>query len=226
MTYDLSAVGGEAFYDTDKNTVNIFQKTYNDYLEQIKGIRLDSIAHKLGARCEKNKLTITFFNAEYTVSVDKISDSAGKKPALDICVILSKYILLCPAIPPNDHQWVSYRNFKNSSPLVGYFKKEVEDAISSLYSDKIHTLKNSSASLAGYRPSLSANYDFVVQFDALPMIPIILLFNNADEEFPATCSILFESQAEKYLDCECLAMLGRQLFSHLKLPLNDNTAIP
>ncbi len=162
MTYDLSAVGGEAFYDTDKNTVNIFQKTYNDYLEQIKGIRLDSIAHKLGARCEKNILTITFFNAEYTVSVDKISDSAGKKPALD----------------------------------------------------------------TGYRPSLSANYDFVVQFDALPMIPIILLFNNADEEFPATCSILFESQAEKYLDCECLAMLGRQLVNHLKLPLNDNTAIP
>ena len=48
------------------------------------------------------------------------------------------------------------------------------------------------------------------------MIPIIILYNDADEEFSAKCSVLFESRAEKYLDAECLAMIGWQLFSHLK----------
>jgi hypothetical protein len=43
-----------------------------------------------------------------------------------------------------------------------------------------------------------------------------MLFNDADEEFPATCCVLFESRAETYLDMECIAMLGRQLFIHLK----------
>ena len=198
-----------------KSKGSIFQQTYDNYLELIKDINLDSITHKLGARHEKNKIKIKLFNNEYTISTEGISDPSGQKPSYDICVILSKYILLCPVAPANDHEWVAYRNFKNSAPLVDYFKNEVEEAISSLFSGKLNTLQKASESLAGYPPSLKANYDFVTQFDALPMIPIVLLYNNSDEEFPVTCSILFESQAEKYLDCECLAMLGRQLLSHL-----------
>ena len=205
-----------------KNKERIFQKTYNDYLELIKDINLDFISPKLGAKHEKNKIKIKLFNNEYTISAEKISDSSGQKPSFSICVILSKYILLCPKTSPNDHDWVSYRNFKNSAPLIDYFNNEVEEAISSHFSKKTIKLRKASEALCGFPPSLKANYDFVVQFDALPMIPLILLFNDSDEEFPATCSILFESQAERYLDCECLAMLGRQLFSHLKKELKDN----
>ncbi|CAN2041866.1 hypothetical protein GMMP15_50054 [Candidatus Magnetomoraceae bacterium gMMP-15] len=43
-----------------------------------------------------------------------------------------------------------------------------------------------------------------------------MLFNDADDEFEAKCSVLFERRAEKYLDLECLAMLGRHLFTCLK----------
>ena len=73
--------------------------------------------------------------------------------------------------------------------------------------------------LGGYPPALEVQYDFAMQFDALPMIPLILLFNDLDEEFPATCSMLFQSRIEKYLDAECIAMLGRQLFFQLKKAL-------
>jgi len=52
--------------------------------------------------------------------------------------------------------------------------------------------------------------------DALPRVPVILLFNDADDEFPAQSSVLFEQRAEKYLDPECLAMAGRLLFTRLK----------
>jgi hypothetical protein len=43
-----------------------------------------------------------------------------------------------------------------------------------------------------------------------------LLFNDADEEFPARCTVLFEKRAEHYLDMECLAMVGMRLFEYLK----------
>jgi hypothetical protein len=55
-----------------------------------------------------------------------------------------------------------------------------------------------------------------MQFEALPQIPVILLFNDADDEFPAQSSVLFERKAEKYLDPECLSMAGRLLFTCLK----------
>ena len=57
------------------------------------------------------------------------------------------------------------------------------------------------------------------------MIPVIMLYNDADEEFSAKCSVLFESRAEKYLDAECIAMLGRQLFRHLKKALKKAVII-
>jgi Domain of unknown function (DUF3786) len=47
-------------------------------------------------------------------------------------------------------------------------------------------------------------------------VPILLVFNDRDEDFPAHCSLLFERRAEKYLDMECLAMLGWALSERLK----------
>ena len=77
-------------------------------------------------------------------------------------------------------------------------------------------MKQAGEALGGYRPSISLQYDFSMQFDALPRIPILLLLNDADEEFPAHCSVLLQRRAETYLDAECLAILARMLPSNLK----------
>ncbi len=59
------------------------------------------------------------------------------------------------------------------------------------------------------------DYDLSVQFVALPRIPILLLFNDADVEFGASCLVLFESCAKAFLDPECLAMVGAKLAREL-----------
>lgn len=70
--------------------------------------------------------------------------------------------------------------------------------------------------LGGYPPQMPVTYDVALQFDALPKVPVLLLVNDRDAEFPARCSVLFERHAESYLDAECLAITGRYLFSCLK----------
>jgi hypothetical protein len=57
--------------------------------------------------------------------------------------------------------------------------------------------------------------DFLSSFIVLPRVPILLLFNEADEDFPAQSSVLFEHRARHYLDMECLAMVGTLLVEHL-----------
>jgi len=49
----------------------------------------------------------------------------------------------------------------------------------------------------------------------LPKVPVLLLFDDADEEFPAQCKVLFERRAKNYLDPECLAILGMLLSDFL-----------
>ena len=165
-----------------------------------------------------------FFQGEHTISAQGIIDASGKKPSHDICVILSKYILLCPAnrperqskSQPDSQEWVSYRNFKNSAPLHHYFNKEVEGAITALVANQLSFLDKASKLLGGSLSSLRISYDFAAQLNALPKVPLILLYNTPDEEFPADCFILFQAQCEQYLDCESIAMLGRQLYISLK----------
>ncbi len=194
----------------------VFDRNYEDYLAQLENIPIESIAPNLGGKVENGVIKIPLFGINYDVSVSGITDPYGNKPTYDVCVVLSKYLLLCPEAPQRCAEWVSFRDFKDSGPLTNYFNNDVERSIASYFKGNIEGLKKSGKSISGYRPNLDVNYDFTMQFDALPKIPAILLFNDADEEFSAKCSVLFERRAEKYLDAECIAMLGWQLFNHLR----------
>ncbi len=199
----------------------IFEQSYENYLQQLSKLSFESIAEKIGAeKYKKNILKISLYKNDYEISAEKIVDSSGKKPTYDICVILSKYLLMSPDKPPENKNWVLFRNFKDSGPLINYFTNNIENKIASHFSSKITDLKKVSNILGGYPPALEADYDYAVQFDALPMIPIVLLYNDQDEEFSAKCSLLFENRAEEYLDAECISMIGWQLYSNLKKNLN------
>ncbi len=198
------------------NKESVFKKTYENYLAQVNGIDFNSVKQKLGVEVENNEMIIPLFGKLYNVSGTGISDPGGKQPMLDICVILCKYILLCPQIPPKEKDWISFRDLKDSGPLTTYFENDVERAIATYFDGRLGDMRNAGRTLQGYSPDIEVSYDMSMQFDALPKVPLVMLFNDADDEFSATCSVLFERRAENYLDPECLAMVGRCLFIYLK----------
>ena len=198
------------------NDETIFEKNYNAYLSRIEAISFESIAVHLGAEVADDTLILEMFTDDFTVSTTGIKGPSGEKPSYDICVILCKYMLMCPETPPQNGDWVGYRDFKDSGPLGHYFSSAVEGAIGSHFSGQLKVLKEAATRIGGFPPGLDIQCDLAVQLNALPMVPLIVLFNDADEEFPATCSILFERRAQDYLDAECLAMLGYQLAMRLK----------
>jgi hypothetical protein len=205
---------------------SIYEKTYRDYLVQIEGLDWTSLGEKLGCDVEGNEAFIPVFGRVHRVSGKGVFDPWEKQPALDLSVILFKYLLLCPDIPPKDSEWVSYRGLKNSGPLTKYFSNDVEQAIAEGFKGRVDALAQAGEVLGGYPPAIQASYDLTMQLDALPHIPLVILYNDADDEFPATCSVLFERRAERYLDAECLAMLGRLLFIRLKEAADPGTDFP
>jgi len=197
----------------------VFEKHYNDYLQQLKTLDFDTIVPKLGGLVNENfqgkSFSLPFFGQSYDISPQGIINSSGKKPMYDVCIVLCRYLLMCPEKLPHDRKWVAFRDLKDSGPLTVYFRDNVEQAISTGFAGKRDELKHCMAGLNGYLPNLDVSYDLAMQVDALPKIPMVLLFNDADELFPPECSILFEKQVEAYLDAECIAMLGHQLVSQL-----------
>ena len=195
---------------------SVFKETYQNYLDQIGKIDLDSRADKLGGRIIKNEMVLSFFGQPYRISSRGIIDPSGKQPPMGISVVLCKYLLLCPDIPSLDKEWVSFRDFKNTAPLVHSFVNHTEQPIVRNFSNHLEDLAEACEKLGGRDPDLDLNYQLIMKLYPLPKVPVLLLFDDADEEFPAQCKVLFERRAEHYLDPECLAIIGTLLNQYLK----------
>jgi hypothetical protein len=123
---------------------------------------------------------------------------------------------MCPEYDPIEDDWVSFKDFKDAAPFAGSFINYTEVPLAHHFAGNLTGLKKAARTLGGQSPDVAFPYDLSLQFAALPKVPLLMLFNDADAEFAARCAVLFERRAEKYLDMECLAMVGMQLFEWLK----------
>jgi Domain of unknown function (DUF3786) len=194
----------------------VFEETYAKYLTQISALDLENVAARIGGVFDGGKIEVKLFSRTYRVSGEGIADPEGRRPTFDQCVILSKYLILAPGYPPTQSEWVNYRGLKDAGPLTTFFSNGIEGAIAGEFAGRAATLRQAGLKLEGFAPEMDAAYDVALQFAALPKVPMVMLLNDADDEFPSQCSVLFERRAEAYLDAECLAMLGSLLFTLLK----------
>ena len=199
---------------SEKSTV--FKKTYTEYLAQISSIDFSTKQERLGVKLEGREIVVPFFGKSYRFSSNSIADPSGKRPDFGTCVVLCKYLLLCTAGSPQESDWVSYRDFKEAGPLTHFFVSNVENPIAATFSGLAGDLEKACVAFGGTRPDIQLSYDLIMRFDPLPKVPLLMLFNDADDDFPANCSVLFESRAEKYLDAESLAILGGIFTDRLK----------
>ena len=198
-----------------KKKAAVFEKTYQEYLDRISGIDFLSRASMLGAERSADTLVISFYGEPYQVSADGVTDDTGNRANFAICVALCQYILQCPKDTPEDGSWVTYREFRDAGPLVGYFAANTNKTIETEFAGKVSDLEKASQALGGEEFDDGSSYDVSLKFNFLPKIPVLLRFNDQDNEFPAQCAILFRESAEKYLDMECLAIGGTFLSGRL-----------
>jgi hypothetical protein len=194
----------------------VFKQTYQHYLRQLEQLELPLISKRLNIEHENGLLHIPFFNRIYRVSGEGILDPSNKKAPFDVCIILFKYLMMCPSQPPSDRTWASYKDFKDAAPLISTFRNRAEGAVASHFSGRLTDLESACRHMQAQVPEIELSYSLTMQFQALPTIPLLLLFNDADEEFPAQSSILFERRVAQYLDMESLAILGLLFAGYLK----------
>ena len=198
----------------DKSSV--YEETYAKYQARISRLDFKKIADRLGVEMVGEELIIPFFGKPIRLSTAGISGPSVGRPNFSVCVVLFKYLLLCPDHDPAGNDWVSFKDFKDSAPFAGAFFNYTEIPLAKYFSGRLKVLDAACRGIQGYPPAATFSYDLCMQFTALPKIPLLILFNDADEEFPAQCAVLFEKRAEKYLDMECLAMVGMLLVEYLK----------
>lgn len=191
---------------------SVFEKTYHDYIGQIAALDMAPRASILGGEFKDNVLSIPFLGESHQISSTGIVDASGRQADFGACVVMCKYILLCPQTPPaSDASWVTFKDFKDAQPLIGYFDQNALQRIAGHFSGKPASLHEACLKLGGKKHDDNTAYDLSMKLPALPKIPVVLKFNDRDDEFPAQAVLLFQITTESYLDMECVAILGTYL---------------
>lgn len=189
----------------------IFKEIFNNYLAEVAALDLTGKEEKLGIKADGNTIEIPFFNQIYTITSETITDRNGRPAAHSVSVILCKYLILCPEVPETSKELVTYKDFRDAAPYVLGFGNTAEKPISREFSGQLDALEKACKDLGGTACDLGISCDLSYGFQALPEVPVYLMFNDQDEDFPADCSLLFQRRAASYLDMECLAMIGMVL---------------
>lgn len=194
----------------------VFGAILADYLARIEGLPNPAdIAARLGVAWEDGRYRIPFFERGYAVEARRMADESGAPPGHAVAVILAKYLLLCPARPAADPTLVSYRDFRDSAPYVGGFHNTAERPVARHFGGRTEDLRQQCRQMGGQPFPTDAPYQLAFRFQALPRVPVFLLFNDADADFPAQATVLFQRDAAGWLDMECLAMVGGVLAARL-----------
>ena len=193
----------------EPNAGDIFHDTYQMYLKQLRELDLASVSKRMGVQLQDGAVPVHLFGGEHHVSGRGIAFPEEKEGLMHAeIVVLCKYVILYPEEDPEGDVWVTFKDFKNAAPFVGGFSTNAEQPISKTFSGRLDQLSEACSKIGGREPITELSYDLIRTFPALPQVPLMLLFNDADEEFPAEAAILFEQRAHKFLDTECLAILG------------------
>lgn len=198
---------------TEKST--IFKKTREAYIQQINAVEMARVATSLGFLKGPAGYTVPLFNRVYTVTPKDIVDADGRPAAFDVCVVLSRYLIMGAGAPDTRLEWAAFRDFKDAGPLLKFFADNVAGAITRGFRGRVAALAAAADWMGGCPESGGLAYDVAFRFKALPQIGMLLLFNDADCNFGADCRVLFERRTERYLDMECVAMLGARLATGL-----------
>jgi len=186
-------------------------EAYQDCHDQLADLDLGRCADVLGLHSEGAGLIIPFYDAVYRLSGGNFNNSDGQAPTEAVGLVLCRYLLNCPAEPLPHGRLLTFREIDGAGPLVSSFATNTNKVVTSTFAQDVKALESVGRGMGGSRRDGSAGYDLVMEFSALPRVPIVLQFNGADDPFPAQCSVLFNASAQGYLDMQTLFILGTYL---------------
>jgi hypothetical protein len=119
-------------------------------------------------------------------------------------MIILHYLVGADGTAVAEH-WVSYRDLPGARYHEPAFIAEVEGPLSRGLAGHLDSLRPWAKRNA--RP-LELPGDMAIAWDVLPRVPLLIIFNEADEEFGASARVLFDISAPGYLPTEDLSVLA------------------
>lgn len=196
----------------------IFEEVYQTCLPQIKEFDFKEKSEILGIQKKNGLFIFPFFNRELTYENGDFIDFCGNEVLPAIKFVLSRYMMMCPQkASKGSGRLLTFREFPGAGPLFSRFVNNTSKIVETTFSGRIEELKERCRRLNGFFLKTDS-HDLSVRFRALPRIPMLFNFNDAEDRMPAQAGFLFHDNAGDYLDLDTLSIISTSLTGSLIKP--------
>ncbi len=192
-----------------------YEKVYQELLQRLARHDLAGAAQALGLEMAGTAVRVPCLGRDYLVGGGEIRAADGSAAPLTHRVVLAYYLMHGGRGEPAQ-RFVPYRELPGGQDFARSLSGMVEDRLARFFSGKLPLLETAVAARGGRPWQVESSVDGAWLFPALPRVPLLLTFYDADEEFPAEAKLFYDLTAPNFLDLECLAVLGLMLVLELE----------
>ena len=171
-------------------------------------------AEEIGAHLLKNGLVqLKSFNRTLTISPETLE----VKGAFDLWhdLIALQYIADSDGCAPSN-QWMGLTEFKDGGVVRGSsFDAEIRAKAGNYFTNRSIRDIDAACRLTGGSPYPHQG-NAAYRFDLMPLIPVLAIFWLADDEFPASAKVLFDSNVGHHLGVEAAGTAALLLMDMLE----------
>lgn len=197
-----------------------YTKIVRENLSRLYGNLPHDLADNLPGIQDGKQFTFNAFGRECRITPDAVSFS-GETADSVLGILISMYALHVRPDPCIIHPLKSFKEFPDAMPYVGAFATHTEHLLVPRV-EKIKSSVNWITKALNGEVSTDETGDFGFIVHPLPKIALCYIFYEADEDFPASVTCLFSSNARLFLTVDGLADVG-EYCSKAILHLLDNT---
>ena len=191
-----------------------YDKVLDDLLVSLKETGASANAAFLGGAVRGDKAYVPLFGMEWRVEDDGFYRDGRRLDTIG-SILAARYLLQGGngrAAGQLTGSWLPYRDLKDGAQFASYIKAHLEEPIAREFSGRRDVLAGRLEAIAAKPYSAGLRADLVLVVEPLPRVPILCLFWDRDDEFPASFQFLFDASAQTYLDLECLAAELQYIF--------------
>ncbi len=199
-----------------------YELAYRLARQHLANMDLEQLCLRSGTQCvAPDRVLLVFLNQQYLVSFPDVEvhfqETASEVPLKDGILIL--HYLVSAKGTPATNRFVTFRELPGCASYYPVFNQLAIKPILERFAGEPELLLDAAASLGGLRASYG---DASVTVNAFSRVPVTIVIWRGDEEFPSSCTMMFDANVSDYLPTEDIrdvsAAITRKLVQSIPLP--------
>jgi hypothetical protein len=190
-----------------------YDRICSDLFSQVHLADAAAAVPRLGGTLKNGVPLVPVFGVDCEVKSDG-AYKYGRRLDVVGSILIARYLLQAGTDDVGE-SWLPYRDLKDGGQFATHIKVHNEDRLAEFFAGKLEVLRRQFGRLSADRCSGNFAADIAVIVRPLPKVPVLCLFGDRDEEFPASFRFLFDASAPAYLDLECLAAALHYVYQHI-----------